>query len=105
MGAEEADLAALDLLETVTDTTEPHIVRHFLYADGATDIEKLVLELRAQRFEVFESAAAADSKRLVLAIHTIIPGEEAMSAARTTMENLAERFCAEYDGWEVESGP
>jgi Regulator of ribonuclease activity B len=78
-------------------------VLHYLYFSRREDAATSAAALRASGFSTEERLGADGVNWLVLARHEIVPSEETIGAARTTMEELARQHGGEYDGWEVDA--
>lgn len=101
-GVVSGDRAALKYLRSVSSPDAVHFVLHYLYSPKKRAAAAAAAELRSLQFETEERIGADDINWLVLACHRIVPTEEAIAAARRTMEAVAERHGGEYDGWEAE---
>lgn len=98
-----ADARTISVLAEVSDVTAPHTVLHFLYFPTRTGARRAMAELRTNDFVASEGRAAGERRSwLVLAKHEIVPTDSALEATRSLMEDVAEQFGGNYDGWEAE---
>jgi hypothetical protein len=93
--------ALLLLHQSTAEPRAQHQVGHYLYFDGKLDAQGAGKSLKEMGFMVTVRRAGDDSAWLVLAVHSIPATEEAVATARAILEDVAEEFQGEYDGWEA----
>ncbi|MEW6747805.1 MAG: ribonuclease E inhibitor RraB [Planctomycetota bacterium] len=81
----------------------PRRIWHYLYLPTREDAAQIAAELRHRGFRTEERLGADGLNWLVLASHEGVLTEDAMAAARCSMEALVARVGGEYDGWEAEA--
>ncbi|HYH95648.1 ribonuclease E inhibitor RraB [Hyalangium sp.] len=80
---------------------KPPRMRHYLYFPRAKEGKAVAAELRQRGFTV-ESRKGSDGVNwLVLAEHSLTPGDEAGLAVREELERIAQQHSGEYDGSET----
>jgi hypothetical protein len=80
---------------------KPLRVSHYLYFPRAKDGKAVAALLRQRGFTVEYRKGADGVNWLVLAEHTVSPGDEAGLAVREELERLAQQHSGEYDGSET----
>jgi hypothetical protein len=80
---------------------KPLRVRHYLYFPRAKEGKAVAALLRQRGFSVEYRKGADGVNWLVLAEHSISPGDEAGLAVREELERLAQQHSGEYDGSET----
>ena len=78
----------------------PGRLSHYLYFPTQEAGEAVANTLRQRGFEVVSRLGADDVNWLVLATH-LLEDPEALPTVRAELEQLAERYSGEYDGWEL----
>jgi len=78
----------------------PGRLAHSLYLPTREAGEEVAATLRERGFEVVSRLGADDVNWLVLATH-LLEDPEALPTVRAELEQLAERYSGEYDGWEL----
>ncbi|MGZ3457419.1 MAG: ribonuclease E inhibitor RraB [Archangium sp.] len=90
------------LNEPPDDHPGPHRVQHFLYFPSAKASKAVAEQLAAQGFTVDRRKSADGANWLVLAEHSVTPGEPALDSARETLERLAREHSGQYDGHQLQ---
>jgi regulator of ribonuclease activity B len=80
---------------------KPLRVRHYLYFPRAKEGKAVAAQLRQRGFTVEYRKGADGVNWLVLAEHSLSPGDEAGLAVREELERLAQQHSGEYDGSET----
>jgi hypothetical protein len=91
-------------LAMVSDLSEPHLIRHYLYfptCNAAEDVAG-VLGRGGYRTEARLSADVDEESWLVLAEQEAVLTPEFIASTRGHLEALAAGAGGEYDGWEAE---
>ncbi|HVG62363.1 MAG TPA: ribonuclease E inhibitor RraB [Hyalangium sp.] len=80
---------------------KPLRVRHYLYFPRAKEGKAVAAQLRQRGFSVEYRKGADGVNWLVLAEHSVSPGDEAGLTVRDELERLAQEHSGEYDGSET----
>jgi len=99
------DEDALKEVSELVDIAKPQALSHYLYFANKAD-STLVEELLAKRGFVVAMRIGADGVNwLVHATHHVVPSGENIEKVRSELEELADTYRGEYDGWEVATMP
>ena len=81
------------------DPAVPYWVEHFLYFPRRRWAQQAARQLRHLGYEVEVSESATEGSWLVLARCQMLPTEENIDTVAEQLQELAEAFGGEYDGW------
>jgi len=81
------------------DPAVPYWVEHFLYFPRRRWAQQAARQLRQLGYEVEVSEGATEGSWLVLARCQMLPTEENIDTVAEQLQELAEAFGGEYDGW------
>jgi regulator of RNase E activity RraB len=98
------DILVLAELEKVSNLSESHTVRHYLYFSRREEADKVaeVLARAGYRTEARLSQEVDNESWLVLACHEIVLTLQLIASTRDFLEKLAADAGGDYDGWEAE---
>jgi hypothetical protein len=95
------DEDALREVSELVDVEKPQAVSHYLYFAKKPDSNLVGELLDKQDFVVTMRLGADGVNWLVHATHYVVPSSENIEKFRSELEELANTYRGEYDGWEV----